>query len=84
MAPKKPLSVPQNGTQPAVLPTPMDNMLSSGNQLPQQSRSDKRPTSFNLDQQLVKQFKATCAARGLRMTSVIEELISSYIAGNNG
>ena len=28
MATKKPLTVPQNGTQPAEIKTPMDNMIS--------------------------------------------------------
>lgn len=79
MANKRILSVPQNGTQPAVMPTPMDNMLSQSGHTVAKQPSNKRPTSFHLDQNLIKRFKAVCVSQGRNMTNVIEELISQYL-----
>ena len=57
MATKKPLTVPQNGTQPAEIKTPMENMISEAQQ---QKSNGKKPTSFSLDPELLIQFKAGC------------------------
>lgn len=77
MATKKPLTVPQNGTQPAEIKTPMDNMI-SGNTT--KKSSNKRPTSFSLDPEILIQFKAGCVHQGRPMSSVIEELMLQYIS----
>lgn len=80
MAKNKILTVPQNGTQPANIPTPIDNMLSGMKMTNTEAKaSNKRPTSFNIDQELQTQFKVHCAAKGVSMSRVIEELISNYI-----
>lgn len=90
MARKKSLVVPQEGTQPSSIPTPIDNML-SGNNNNQSRKTDieatekpatKRATSFNIDAELVRQFKAVCATQGRTMSSVLEEYIKSYVNGN--
>lgn len=82
MAKNKPLTVPQNGTQPAVIPSPIDNMLSGSNPvIPSTTKaSAKRPTSFNIDSVLLSQFKAQCATKGKSMSSAIEELMYRFIA----
>lgn len=81
MAKNKPLTVPQNGTQPAVIPSPIDNMLSGGSPAkPISKASAKRPTSFNIDPELLARFKAQCATKGKSMSSAIEELILAFIS----
>lgn len=89
MARKKSLVVPQEGTQPSSIPTPIDNML-SGNSKKQSRKTSieaaekpatKRATSFNIDTELVRQFKAVCATQGRTMSSVLEEFIKSYVSG---
>lgn len=75
MAAKKQLTVPQNGTQPAEIKTPMENMISGSTQ----KSSAKKPTSFSLDPELLLQFKAKCVGQGCTMSSVLEELIQQYI-----
>ena len=77
MATKKILTVPQNGTQPAEIKTPMDNMI-SGTAV--KKSSTKRPTSFSLDPEILIQFKAGCVHQGRPMSSVIEELMLQYIS----
>lgn len=77
MATKKILTVPQNGTQPAEIKTPMDNMISG---TPTKKSSIKRPTSFSLDPEILIQFKAGCVHQGRPMSSVIEELMLQYIS----
>ncbi len=75
MATKKTLTVPQNGTRPAEIKTPMDNMiLGSTHKKP----TNKRPTSFSLDPALLTQFKAKCVYLGRSMSEVIEELMLHF------
>lgn len=75
MATKKHLTVPQNGTQPAEIKTPMDNMISGTTT----KSTVKKPTSFSLDPELLIQFKAGCVHQGRPMSSVIEELMLQFI-----
>lgn len=77
MTTKKILTVPQNGTQPAEIKTPMDNMISGTTT---KKSSIKRPTSFSLDPEILIQFKAGCVHQGRPMSSVIEELMLQYIS----
>ena len=76
MATKTPLTVPQNGTQPAEIKTPMDNMISGTTTA---KSTVKKPTSFSLDPELLIQFKAGCVHLGRPMSSVIEELMLQFI-----
>lgn len=76
MATKKPLTVPQNGTQPAEIKTPIDNMISGTTTA---KSTVKKPTSFSLDPELLIQFKAGCVHQGRPMSSVIEELMLQFI-----
>lgn len=81
MAKNKILTVPQNGTQPATIPSPIDNMLSGINTVGTATKTSvKRPTSFNIDQELLTRFKADCATKGKTMSSVIEGLILEYVS----
>ena len=81
MAKKKILTVPQNGTQPATIPSPIDNMLAGTTSVETVTKtSNKRPTSFNIDQELQSRFKAVCSTRGKSMSSVIEDFILGYIS----
>ncbi len=81
MAKNKTLTVPQNGTQPAVIPSPIDNMLAGAATADKATKaSNKRPTSFNIDQELQARFKAVCATKGKSMSSVIEDFILGYIS----
>ncbi|QCD43752.1 MULTISPECIES: plasmid partition protein ParG [Bacteroidales] len=81
MAKNKILTVPQNGTQPATIPSPIDNMLAGTTSVETVTKtSNKRPTSFNIDQELQSRFKAVCATRGKSMSSVIEDFILGYIS----
>lgn len=73
---KKTLTVPQVGTQPAQVQTPMEKMFS---ETPAKKPSDKRPTSFSLDPNLLIQFKTRCVQQGRSMTAVIEELMQNFI-----
>lgn len=76
MVKKKSLIVPQNGTQPAVVPSPIDNMISASKaQVP----GNRRPTSFNLNQELMLRFKMACIKQGRPMSSVVEELILQFV-----
>ena len=76
MATKKTLTVPQNGTQPAEIKTPMDNMISGTTTT---KSTGKKPTSFSLDPELLIQFKAGCVRQERSMSSVIEELMLQFI-----
>lgn len=78
MTRNKKLIVPQEGTQPATMPSPIDNMF---NGTPQRTAasSGKKGTTFSLDPELCNRFKAMCAQQGKSMSSVIEELITSYL-----
>lgn len=76
MATKKSLTVPQNGTQPAEIKTPMDNMISGTTT---KKPNNKRPTSFSLDPEILLQFKAKCVYQGSPMSNVIEELMLQFI-----
>ena len=76
MATKKPLTVPQTGTQPAERKTPIDNMISGTTTT---KSTVKKPTSFSLDPELLIQFKAECVHQGRPMSSVIEELMLQFI-----
>ena len=81
MAKNKTLTVPQNGTQPASIPSPIDNMLAGATTAETATKTtNKRPTSFNIDQELQTRFKAICATRGKSMSSVIEDFILGYIS----
>jgi hypothetical protein len=75
MATKK-LTVPQNGTQPATIPSPIDNMISTS--CPK-NITNRRPTSFNINQELMLKFKTVCVQQGRPMSSVVEELISKFV-----
>lgn len=75
MTTKKPLTVPQNGTQPAEIKTPIENMISGTTK----KLSGKKPTSFSIDPELLIQFKAGCVHQGRPMSSVIEELMLQFI-----
>ena len=79
MATKKPLTVPQNGTQPAEIKTPMDNMISGTTT---KKSTLKRPTSFSLSPEVLIQFKAGCAYQGRPMSDVIEELMIQFVLQN--
>ncbi len=74
----KKLVVPQEGTQPASMPSPIDNMFNGATQRGQ-SASSKKGTTFSLDPELCVRFKAACAQQGKSMSSVIEELINAYL-----
>lgn len=76
MATKKPLTVPQNGTQPAETKAPIDNLLSGSTA---KKSTSKRPTSFSIDPELLIQFKAKCVHQGRPMSSVIAELMQQFI-----
>lgn len=76
MATKRTITVPQNGTQPAKAKTPMENMI-SGTET--KKTFIKKPTSFNLDPELLIQFKAACVHLGRPMSSVIEELMLQFV-----
>lgn len=81
MVKSRTITVPQNGTQPAQIATPIDNMVSGS--MPKAKApvaSGRAPTSFNLDRATVAQFKAHCAAKHKSMSSVIEKLMQNYIA----
>ena len=81
MAKNKILTVPQNGSQEATIPSPIDNMLAGTTSVETVTKtSNKRPTSFNIDQELQSRFKAVCATRGKSMSSVIEDFILGYIS----
>lgn len=81
MAKNKTLTVPQSGTQPASIPSPIDNMLAGATTAEIATKTtNKRPTSFNIDQELQTRFKAICATRGKSMSSVIEDFILGYIS----
>ena len=81
MAKNKILTVPQSGTQPAYIPSPSDNMLAGATSAEIATKtSNKRPTSFNIDQELQTRFKVVCATRGKSMSSVIEDFIIGYIS----
>ncbi len=77
----KKLIVPQEGTQPASIPSPIDNMFQGS--IPQKQKTTTSPakkgTTFSLDPELCNRFKATCAQQGKSMSSVIEELINTYL-----
>lgn len=76
----KKLVVPQEGTQPASMPTPIDNMFQGATSQPQTAASLKKGTTFSLDTELCARFKAACAQEGKTMSSVIEELMEGYLA----
>lgn len=76
---KKSLTVPQNGTQPATLREPIDNMILG----PQKKSGNKKPTSFNLDPEIFKQFKKDCIDKGMGMSSVIEDFMIWFHNQNN-
>lgn len=80
MAKNKTLTVPQNGTQPASIPSPIDNMLSNTKVFTTKS-SVKRPTSFNIDKELMLRFKMECIKQGRPMSSVVEDLLSKFVDG---
>lgn len=75
---KKTLSVPQNGTQPAMNSTPIDNMLAGTTNTVSKKESEKKPTSFNLDKNIFLNFKADCARQGRVMSEVVEELMQEF------
>ena len=75
---KKLSPVPENGTQPATYtiaePSPKDKMIYG----PQKKSSNKKPTSFNLDPEIFKQFKKDCIDKGMGMSSVIEGFMIQF------
>jgi len=84
MAKNKTLTVPQNGTQPATIPSPIDNMLKGTNSTIAVTKTAvKRPTSFNINQELLLRFKMSCIKHGRPMSSVVEDLISKFVENAN-
>lgn len=75
---KRKISVPQNGTQPATPTTAIDHVPSTATPQPTKVAT-KKPTSFNIDADLLLKFKATCASNGLPMSSAIEELMLKFL-----
>ena len=76
---KKTLTVPQNGTQPAIPDTsPCDKMIDDCKEKPQKKSTIKKPTSFNLDPEIFKQFKKDCIDKGMGMSSVIEDFMIQF------
>lgn len=82
MTRNKKLIVPQEGTQPATMPSPIDNMFQGT--IPQKQKSTastgKKGTTFSLDPELCNRFKAICAQQGRSMSSVIEDFILGYVS----
>lgn len=86
---KKTLSVPQAGTQPAKVPTPMENMI-NGVVTPmeqpvapeQQSQPAKKAVNFLCDPELLLKFKLYCTRHGRTMTSVLESAMNQILAGD--
>lgn len=76
MATKKSITVPQNGTQPAKILSPIDNMISGSYS---KRETKKKPTSFSLDTELFNKFKAHCASKGESMSSIIEGFMLDFI-----
>lgn len=76
---KKTLQVPQTGTQPASIPTPMENMLSGVAPAAERLASPKKAVNFLCDPQLFKAFKLYCTRNGLTMTSVLENAMTQVI-----
>lgn len=63
MARRKPLVVPQEGTQPASIPTPLDNLVSGGNTSSMQtdtSESGIQTSVGKLDKKSKASVKRTC------------------------
>lgn len=81
MARSKKLVVPQEGTQPATMRSPIDNMFQGANQQGPEGASLKKGTTFSLDMNLCARFKVACAQEGRTMSSVIEEMITDYLGG---
>lgn len=87
---KKILSVPQAGTQPAKVPTPMENMI-NGIVAPMEQKSTipekqpqqtKKAVNFLCDPELLLRFKLYCTRHGRTMTSVLESAMSQILAGD--
>lgn len=87
---KKTLSVPQAGTQPAKVPTPMENMINgvvtpqekvptTSDNHPQQS---KKAVNFLCDPELLLRFKLYCTRNGRTMTSVLENAMTQILTGD--
>lgn len=78
----KKLTVPTEGTQPAVYKSPLENMISgtAASVKPSSNAVEKRPASFNLDRELLLQFKSACAQKGISMSSVVEQFIQDFIS----
>lgn len=87
---KKTLSVPQAGTQPAKVPTPMENMINGVvaplEQQPvvleQQSQPAKKAVNFLCDPELLLKFKLYCTRHGRTMTSVLESAMTQILNGD--
>lgn len=87
---KKTLSVPQTGTQPAKVPTPMENMI-NGVITPQeqypansdkQQQQPKKAVNFLCDPDLLLRFKLYCTRNGRTMTSVLENAMNQILTGD--
>ena len=46
-----------------------------------QGRPEKKNFTFRFDEQLMKQFREACESRGITATSVLEDLMRSFLAG---
>ena len=46
-----------------------------------QGRREKTNFTFRFDEQLMKQFREACETRGVTPTSVLEDLMRSFLAG---
>lgn len=85
---KKTLSVPQAGTQPAKVPTPMENMINGvvSSQEQQVNTPEKlqpkKAVNFLCDPELLLKFKLYCTRHGRTMTSVLESAMSQILAGD--
>lgn len=76
---KKTLTVPQTGTQPAVVPTPMENMLNGVVPATEKPATPKKAVNFLCDPELFKAFKLYCTRNGMTMTSVLEDAMTQII-----
>lgn len=76
---KKALTVPQTGTQPASVPTPMENMLNGAVPATEKPASHKKAVNFLCDPELFKAFKIYCTRNSLTMTSVLESAMTQII-----
>ncbi|MCM1140313.1 MAG: hypothetical protein NC453_17230 [Muribaculum sp.] len=76
---KKSLTVPQAGTQPASIPSPMENMLNGVIPTVEKPTPAKKSVNFLCDADLFKEFKLYCTRHGVTMTKVFEEAMTNIL-----